>query len=52
MDLDAVHTCACGDAALAYLCRQLGLATWVGVKQIARYLTLLEAWIYYLKEKE
>lgn len=51
MDLGVVHKYACGDPALAYLYRQLGLATWVGVKQIARYLTLLEAWIY-LKEKE
>lgn len=45
-DLDRVDTFAWSAAALAYLYRQLGLVTWVFVKQIASYLTLLEAWIY------
>lgn len=31
---------------LAYLYRQLGFVTRVGVQQMAGYLTLLEAWIY------
>ncbi|RWR73217.1 serine/threonine-protein phosphatase 7 long form isoform X1 [Cinnamomum micranthum f. kanehirae] len=46
MDLDRVDTFAWSAAALAYLYRQLGLVTWVFVKQIGSYLTLLEAWIY------
>ena len=45
-DLDAVRGIAWGTSALAYLYRQLGLASRVGVKQIAGYLTLLEAWVY------
>lgn len=46
VDLDNVLSYAWGIAALAYLYRQLGLATRHKVKQIARYLTLLEAWVY------
>ena len=45
-DLSSVRTYAWGAAALAYLYRQLGLATRKEVKQIVGYLTLLEAWIY------
>ncbi|RWR76121.1 serine/threonine-protein phosphatase 7 long form isoform X1 [Cinnamomum micranthum f. kanehirae] len=45
-DLERVNTYAWGAAALAYLYRQLGLATRHEVKQIVGYLTLLEAWIY------
>jgi len=46
IDLDAVSGIAWGVGALAYLYRQLGLATRSGVRQIERYMTLLEAWIY------
>ena len=46
IDLKGVCTYAQGAATLAYLYRQLGLATRHEVKQIAGYLTLLEAWIY------
>ncbi|XP_028051669.1 protein MAIN-LIKE 1-like [Camellia sinensis] len=45
-DIDVVSSYAWGVAALAFLCRQLGLVSRVGVKQIAGYLKLLEAWIY------
>ena len=43
VDLANVHSYAWGIAALTYLYRQLGLATRHEVKQIAGYLTLLEA---------
>ena len=46
VDLANVHSYAWGTATLAYLYRQLGLATRHEVKQIAGYLTLLEAWVY------
>ncbi|RWR88534.1 serine/threonine-protein phosphatase 7 long form isoform X1 [Cinnamomum micranthum f. kanehirae] len=46
VDLDNVRSYAWGTAALAYLYRQLGLATRHEVKQIVGYLTLLEAWVY------
>ncbi|RWR97247.1 serine/threonine-protein phosphatase 7 long form isoform X1 [Cinnamomum micranthum f. kanehirae] len=45
-NLERVRTYAWDAAALAYLYRQLGLATRHEVKQIAGYLKLLEAWIY------
>ena len=45
-ELERVRTYAQGAAALAYLYRQLGLATHHEVKQIVGYLILLEAWIY------
>ena len=45
-NLERVRTYAWGVATLSYLYRQLGLATRHEVKQIARYLTLLKAWIY------
>ncbi|RWR86348.1 LOW QUALITY PROTEIN: serine/threonine-protein phosphatase 7 long form [Cinnamomum micranthum f. kanehirae] len=45
VDLEVVHSYAWGTAALSYLYRQLGLATRHEVKQIAGYLTLLEAWV-------
>lgn len=41
-DLESIHTYAWRAAALAYLYRQLGFASRVGVKQIIGYLTLLE----------
>ena len=43
MNLDQARTYAWGAAALAHLYRQLGFATRSGVRQIAGYLTLLEA---------
>ena len=43
LDLGQVHTYAWGAAGLAFMYRQLGLATRSGVKQIAGYITLLEA---------
>ncbi|XP_028085576.1 protein MAIN-LIKE 1-like [Camellia sinensis] len=46
MDLGSIHTYAWGAAALAFLYRQLGYASWSGVKQMGGYMTLLEAWIY------
>ena len=46
VDLDDVCSYAWVTAALAYLYKQLGLATQHEVKQIASYLTLLEAWVY------
>ncbi|RWR80135.1 serine/threonine-protein phosphatase 7 long form isoform X1 [Cinnamomum micranthum f. kanehirae] len=46
VDLDNVSSYAWGATALAYLYRQLGLATRHEVKQMAGYLTLLEAWVY------
>ncbi|RWR97750.1 serine/threonine-protein phosphatase 7 long form isoform X1 [Cinnamomum micranthum f. kanehirae] len=46
MNFNEARTYAWGAAALAYLYRQWGFATWTGVRQIAGYLTLLEAWIY------
>ncbi|KAF5934337.1 hypothetical protein HYC85_030508 [Camellia sinensis] len=46
MDLGSIHTYAWGAAALAFLYRQLGCASWLGVKQMGGYMTLLEAWIY------
>lgn len=45
-DLESIHTYTRRAAALAYLYRQLGFASRVGVKQIAGYLSLLEGWIY------
>ncbi|XP_028075132.1 protein MAIN-LIKE 1-like [Camellia sinensis] len=45
-DFDVVGSYAWGAVALAFLYRQLGLASRAGVKQIASYLKLLEAWIY------
>ena len=44
--MEAVRGIAWGTSALAYLYRQLGLASRVGVRQIAGYLTILEAWVY------
>ncbi|KAL7177638.1 hypothetical protein ACSBR2_030908 [Camellia fascicularis] len=46
MDVTDIHTYAWGAAALAYLYRQLGFATRSAVRQMAGYMTLLEAWIY------
>lgn len=46
MDLDVMHTYASGATALAYMYRQLGFTTRVGVEQIIGYLTLMEAWIF------
>ncbi|RWR93681.1 serine/threonine-protein phosphatase 7 long form isoform X1 [Cinnamomum micranthum f. kanehirae] len=46
MNFDEARTYAWGATALAYLYRQLGFVTRSGVRQIAGYLTLLEAWIY------
>lgn len=46
MDLRSVASYAWGAAALAFLYRQLGTATRYAVKQMAGYMTLLEAWIY------
>ena len=46
MNFDQARTYAWGAAALTHLFRQLGFATRSGVRQIAGYLTLLEAWIY------
>ena len=46
VDVEAIRSYAWGTAALAYLYRQLGLATRHEVKQISDYLTLLEAWVY------
>ncbi|CAI0620612.1 unnamed protein product [Linum tenue] len=45
-DLRRVAGYAWGVAALAYLYRQLGMATRVGSKSICDCLTLLQAWIY------
>ncbi|XP_028051734.1 protein MAIN-LIKE 1-like [Camellia sinensis] len=45
-DLNLVHSYAWGAAALAFLYKQLGMATKSTVRQIAGYMTLLEAWIY------
>lgn len=45
-NLGFVNTYSWGSAALAFMYRQLGLATRVGVKQIAGYLCLLETWIF------
>ena len=44
--LDRVSTYAWGAAALAYLYRQLGVASRSSVRQISGYMTLLQAWIY------
>ncbi|XP_028094060.1 protein MAIN-LIKE 1-like [Camellia sinensis] len=46
MDLGSIHIYAWGVAVLAFLYRQLGYASWFGVKQMGGYMTLLEAWIY------
>ncbi|RWR80339.1 serine/threonine-protein phosphatase 7 long form isoform X1 [Cinnamomum micranthum f. kanehirae] len=49
VDLDNVRSYAWATAALAYLNRQLGplgLASRHEIKQMASYLTLLEAWVY------
>ncbi|KAL8456215.1 hypothetical protein ACS0TY_034437 [Phlomoides rotata] len=45
-DMDRLHEYTWGAATLAYLYRHLGLASKAKVKQMAGYLTLLEAWIY------
>ncbi|PRQ32170.1 putative protein-serine/threonine phosphatase [Rosa chinensis] len=45
-DLNRVGQYAWGAAGLAFLYRQLGLASRLGCRQIGGYLTLLEAWIY------
>ncbi|XP_028125315.1 protein MAIN-LIKE 2-like [Camellia sinensis] len=45
-NIDAVSSYAWGAAALAFLYKQLRLASRAGVKQIVGYLKLLEAWIY------
>ncbi|KAK9274231.1 hypothetical protein L1049_019045 [Liquidambar formosana] len=45
-DLDTVHKYGWGVAALATLYRHLGMASKSDCKQIAGYLTLLEAWVY------
>ena len=41
-----MSTYAWGAVALAYLYRQLGVASWSSVRQISEYMTLLQAWIY------
>lgn len=46
IDLEAVHLYAWGAAALAFLYRQLGLASLSCTRQMAGYLTLLKAWIF------
>ncbi|XP_028076188.1 protein MAIN-LIKE 1-like [Camellia sinensis] len=46
MDLGSVHIYAWGTATLAFLYKQLGYASWSGVKQMGGYMTYLEAWIY------
>ena len=46
MDLGRVHHYAWGDAALAYLYRQLGIATRTDVRQIVGYLSLLKVNVY------
>ena len=46
MDLQLVVSYAWGAAALAFFYRQLGITTRYAVKQMARYMTLLETWIY------
>ncbi|KAL7242873.1 hypothetical protein ACSBR1_015304 [Camellia fascicularis] len=46
MDLQSVASYAWGAVVLAFLYRQLGSATRYVVKQMAGYMTLLEAWIY------
>ncbi|XP_028121355.1 protein MAIN-LIKE 2-like [Camellia sinensis] len=46
MDLRSVASYAWGAATLAFLYWQLGTATRYVVKQMAGYMTLLEAWIY------
>ncbi|KAL7205075.1 hypothetical protein ACSBR2_018069 [Camellia fascicularis] len=46
MDLRLVASYAWGVAALAFLYQQLGTTTRYAVKQMAGYMTLLEAWIY------
>jgi len=53
-DLGVISTYAWGTATLAYLYRQLGYASRVGVKQIAGYLALLEVLLVFnacLKKK-
>lgn len=45
-DLDKVHTYAWGARALAYIYRQLGIASRIQVKQMTGYITLLEEWFY------
>lgn len=45
-DLDKVDKHAWGAAALAYLYRQLGIASRSGASQMSGYMTLLESWIY------
>lgn len=45
-NLYEVQEYAWGAAALAHLYRHLGSATQVEVKQMAGYITLLEAWVY------
>ncbi|KAL8546639.1 hypothetical protein ACS0TY_006383 [Phlomoides rotata] len=45
-DMGGIHEYAWGAATLAYLYRQLGLASRFKTAQMAGYLTLLEAWIY------
>ncbi|KAL8495134.1 hypothetical protein ACS0TY_019341 [Phlomoides rotata] len=45
-DVEDAGRYAWGTAALAYLYRQLGLASRYGVKQVAGFIPLLEAWIY------
>lgn len=46
--LFVVREYAWGAATLAYLYRQLGITSQAGVKQMVRYITLLEGWIYEL----
>ncbi|CAJ2672539.1 unnamed protein product [Trifolium pratense] len=46
IDLDQVHTYAWGTAALAFLYRELTNATIPSYKYVARYMTLLQTWIY------
>lgn len=45
-DLNKVHIYVWGAGALVYLYRQLEIASWIEVKQLAGYVTLLEGWIY------
>ncbi|KAH6756892.1 hypothetical protein C2S53_006694 [Perilla frutescens var. hirtella] len=45
-DIEEFGSYAWGAAGLAFLYRQLGVASHVGCRQIASFLTLLEAWIY------
>ena len=45
-DLDTVSTVVWGAGAFAFLYLQLRLATRIGDRQMAGYMTLIEAWLY------